>query len=152
MTEAASIVIGGGLAGSAFAIELARQRRPVIIFERTMGQHHKVCGEFLSAEARDLLARAEIDVWKLGARPESQLGLEFAGHGLGLPRCPLWARSCLLHRSKRYSITSSAATRRPGGTVRPSAFAVLRLMVVSYFVGVCTGRSEGFAPRITRST
>jgi hypothetical protein len=30
-----------------------------------------------------------------------------------------------------HSITSSAATSRPGGTVRPSAFAVLRLIVVS---------------------
>src|SRR5262245_58518421 len=50
-----------------------------------------------------------------------------------------------------YSITSSAATIRPGETERPSAFAVLRLRVVSYFVGVCTGRSAGFAPRRMRS-
>jgi hypothetical protein len=43
---------------------------------------------------------------------------------------PLWARSRLsaLQQKISYSITSSAATRRPGGTVRPSAFAVLRLM------------------------
>jgi hypothetical protein len=51
-------------------------------------------------------------------------------------------------RSKkdRYSITSSAAISKPGGTVKPSAFAVLRLTTVSNFVGVCTGRSAGFAP------
>ena len=36
-----------------------------------------------------------------------------------------------------HSMTSSAATSRPGGTVRPSAFAVLRLMTSSYLVGVC---------------
>src|SRR6516225_824474 len=47
----------------------------------------------------------------------------------------------------RYSITSSEATSRPGGTVRPSAFAVLRLRRVSYLTGVCTGRSAGLAPR-----
>ena len=35
----------------------------------------------------------------------------------------------------RYSITSSARARRDGDTVRPSAFAVLRLMSSSYFVG-----------------
>jgi hypothetical protein len=46
-----------------------------------------------------------------------------------------------------YSITSSAATSRPGGTVRPSAFAVFRLSVVSYLVGACTGRSAGAVPR-----
>src|SRR5262249_51512522 len=50
-----------------------------------------------------------------------------------------------------HSITSSAATSRPGGTVSPSAFAVLRLSTVSYLVGACTGRSAGFAPRRMRS-
>src|SRR6202161_3080222 len=77
MSAASSIVIGGGLAGSAFAITLARQGRPVIVLERTTGQHHKVCGEFLSAEAQALLARLGLDVWKLGATPVNQLGLEF---------------------------------------------------------------------------
>jgi flavin-dependent dehydrogenase len=79
MSEAASIVIGGGLAGSAFAITLARQGRPVIVLEKTAGAHHKVCGEFLSAEAQALLVRLGLDVWQLGARPAGQLGLEFGG-------------------------------------------------------------------------
>ena len=51
-----------------------------------------------------------------------------------------------------HSINSSAATSRPGDTARPSAFAVLRLMTVSYLVGTCTGRSAGLAPRRIRST
>ena len=34
-----------------------------------------------------------------------------------------------------YSITSSALSRIDCGTVKPSAFAVLRLMTISYFVG-----------------
>src|SRR5512132_1487709 len=69
-------------------------------------------------------------------------------------RCPLWAKSGLMHRSKQhcYSITSSAAISKPGGTVKPSAFAVLRLTTVSNFVGVCTGRSAAFAPRRMLST
>src|SRR5262245_5372410 len=50
-----------------------------------------------------------------------------------------------------HSITSSAATSRPGGTVRPRAFTVLILMTVSYLVGTCTGRSAGLAPRRMRS-
>ncbi|MGB6938367.1 MAG: hypothetical protein WBE14_17110 [Xanthobacteraceae bacterium] len=89
MTELAAVVIDGGLAGSAFAIELARQGRPVVVFEKTTGQHHKVCGEFLSAEAQNLLARLGVDVWKLGARPASQLGLEFGGRTerIKLPFC-----------------------------------------------------------------
>jgi hypothetical protein len=46
-----------------------------------------------------------------------------------------------------YSITSSAVARSVGGTVRPSAFAVLTLMTIKYFVGNWTGSSDGFAPR-----
>jgi flavin-dependent dehydrogenase len=77
MSEA--VVVGGGLAGSAFAIALARQGRPVVVLEKTTGAHHKVCGEFLSAEAQALVARLGLDVWQLGARPAGQLGLEFGG-------------------------------------------------------------------------
>src|SRR5262249_16248940 len=51
-----------------------------------------------------------------------------------------------------HSITSSAATSTPGGTVKPSVLAVLRLTTVSYLVGVCTGRSAGLTPRRMRST
>src|SRR5215472_1336249 len=45
-----------------------------------------------------------------------------------------------------HSITSSARASSVCGTVRPSAFAVLRLMTSSYLVGACTGRSAGFSP------
>src|SRR6516165_4552985 len=45
-----------------------------------------------------------------------------------------------------HSITSSAMASTPGGTSRPSAFAVLRLMTNSNLVGCCTGRSPGFSP------
>src|SRR5262245_20869620 len=45
-----------------------------------------------------------------------------------------------------HSITSSARASNVGGTSRPSALAVLRLMTSSYLVGACTGRSPGFSP------
>ena len=51
-----------------------------------------------------------------------------------------------------HSITSSARASRVCGTVRPSAFAVLRLITNSYLVGACTGRSDGFSPFRMRST
>src|SRR5215831_6975076 len=44
-----------------------------------------------------------------------------------------------MQQSARYSITSSARASRVGGTSRPNAFAVLRLMTNSYLVGACTG-------------
>src|SRR5512132_2270708 len=51
-----------------------------------------------------------------------------------------------------YSITSLALASSVVGTVRPSAFAVLRLITNSYLVGACTGRSAGFSPLRMRST
>src|SRR5262249_7141470 len=50
-----------------------------------------------------------------------------------------------------YSIPSSARATSLSGTVRPSAFAVLRLATVSNLVGACTGRSAGFSPLGMRS-
>jgi hypothetical protein len=45
-----------------------------------------------------------------------------------------------------HSITSSAVTSSLSGTVRPSAFAVLRLMPNSNFTVCWTGKSPGFSP------
>jgi hypothetical protein len=55
-------------------------------------------------------------------------------------------------RGRPYSITSSARASSVGGTSRPRALAVLRLITSSYLVGACTGRSAGFSPLRMRST
>src|SRR3954451_7517707 len=51
-----------------------------------------------------------------------------------------------------HSMTSSARESSDGGTVRPSALAVVRLIAVTYLVGACTGRSAAFSPLRMRST
>ena len=63
-------------------------------------------------------------------------------------------QAAVSNRSKAapYSITSSARASSVGGTSRPSALAVLRLITSSYLVGACTGRSAGFSPLRMRST
>jgi flavin-dependent dehydrogenase len=63
------VVIGGGLAGTAAAIRLARAGRAVTLVERTSGPQHKVCGEFLSAEALDYLLALGVEAGALGAVP-----------------------------------------------------------------------------------
>jgi len=65
----------------------------------------------------------------------------------------LSAKSGLMHCSKiqPHSITSSASCWRCSGISRPSALAVLRLMISSNLVGVWIGRSAGFAPLRMRS-
>ncbi|MFN0264350.1 NAD(P)/FAD-dependent oxidoreductase [Tepidamorphus sp. 3E244] len=61
-----AVVAGGGLAGSAFALRLARAGRRVALIERTRTPKPKVCGDFLSAEALTLLQRLDVDLAKPG--------------------------------------------------------------------------------------
>ena len=63
------LILGGGLAGSAAAIELARAGRTVTLLERDREPKHKVCGEFLSAEATHLLHHLGVSPTQLGALP-----------------------------------------------------------------------------------
>jgi len=51
------IVIGGGPAGTSAAITAARAGATVLLLERGRFPRHKVCGEFVSAESLDLLAK-----------------------------------------------------------------------------------------------
>jgi Transcriptional regulatory protein, C terminal len=55
-------------------------------------------------------------------------------------------------RADAYWTTSSARASSDGGIVSPSAFAVLRLITSSNFVGCSMGRSPGLAPLRIRST
>jgi len=61
------LIVGGGLAGSAAAIMLARAGRSVVLVERESLPQHKVCGEFLSQEAMTYLSSLGIDLIGLGA-------------------------------------------------------------------------------------
>ena len=63
------LVLGGGVAGCAAAIALARKGRSVTLIERELAPRHKVCGEFLSGEALEDLHALGIDVASLGAVP-----------------------------------------------------------------------------------
>jgi menaquinone-9 beta-reductase len=68
-----TVIIGGGPAGSAAAILLARQGMPVRLLERQIGSHHKVCGEFISYEAAHYLQTLGLDLSALGAEPINQV-------------------------------------------------------------------------------
>ncbi len=67
--DAASLVLGGGLAGSMVALELARNGRSVVLVEKSKGPHDKVCGEFLSQESLLYLERHKVDLLALGGVP-----------------------------------------------------------------------------------
>ena len=61
------LVLGGGVAGCAASIALARKGRSVTLIEREPTPRHKVCGEFLSGEALEDLHALGIEVASLGA-------------------------------------------------------------------------------------
>jgi menaquinone-9 beta-reductase len=62
-----NLVIGGGVAGSMAAVRLAAAGREVLLVEKEREAHHKVCGEFLSAEAIHYLRQTRIEPLDLGA-------------------------------------------------------------------------------------
>jgi flavin-dependent dehydrogenase len=63
------LIIGGGVAGCAASIALARKGRSVTLIERETTPRHKICGEFLSGEALEDLHALGIHVAPLGAVP-----------------------------------------------------------------------------------
>jgi flavin-dependent dehydrogenase len=63
------LILGGGVAGCAASIALARNGQKVTLIEREPAPRHKVCGEFLSGEALEDLHALGIDVASLGAVP-----------------------------------------------------------------------------------
>lgn len=67
MADGPFIAVGGGLAGAAFALELARNGEDVLVLESTAQPKHKVCGEFLSAEVQTLLDYLGLDLKAMGA-------------------------------------------------------------------------------------
>src|SRR5262249_27451502 len=110
------------------------------------------------AQLRELLQEcrhAGLKLWIVrGARHQHP----DAPHSLLLRACRERPRRCRAAEQRDelapalHSITSSAMASSLSGTVRPSAFAVLRLITISYLVGACTGRSAGFSPLRMRST
>src|SRR4051812_16061166 len=56
-----AVVIGAGLAGCSAALQLARRGRRVLLLEAERYPVHKMCGEFLSPEARGLFRELGVD-------------------------------------------------------------------------------------------
>jgi menaquinone-9 beta-reductase len=79
------LILGGGVAGCATSIALARKGRLVTLIEREPNPRHKVCGEFLSGEALEDLHALGIDVASLGAVPINYVRLAAARRAAEAP-------------------------------------------------------------------
>lgn len=91
------VIIGGGLAGSAAAIRLARVGRDVVLIERAPHAEHKVCGEFLSREALNYLELLGVRAESFGAVPIGAVRLACKG-GLSEAKLPFPAMSLTRRR------------------------------------------------------
>jgi flavin-dependent dehydrogenase len=68
-----ALIVGGGPAGAAAAIRLARGGIRPLLVERSVGPHDTVCGGFTGWDALAALRRIGIDPQTLGARPITRL-------------------------------------------------------------------------------
>ena len=137
------------LAGGGFRLlVLDADQRRLAVLERE--QHL----EGRRRDQRDAYDGGE-DEHEFGAQPPAITELPGDGRGElaepGAPTRQLAGRSVPVHQLRglgapAHSMTLSARSSSAAGSVRPSAFAVLRLMIISNLVGCSTGRSAGFAP------
>jgi len=113
-------VIGGGPAGSAVAILLARQGREVCLLERKREAQHKVCGEFISWEAARYLQALGIDLQAAGAVPIRRMRLINGEAALSqaLPFCALSLSRKILDGLLLDAAAQSGVALRYGSTVR----------------------------------
>jgi flavin-dependent dehydrogenase len=75
----AALIVGGGPAGSAAAITLARAGVMPVLIERAPGERDLVCGGFLGWDALAALGRLGLDAAALGAKPIHRLRLVAGG-------------------------------------------------------------------------
>ena len=75
MRRTGALIAGGGPAGAAAAIALARAGAAPLLIERSSGPRDVVCGGFLGWDALAALRRLGIDAAALGARPIDRLRL-----------------------------------------------------------------------------
>ena len=75
MRRTAALIVGGGPAGAAAAITLARGGARPELVERCPGERDLVCGGFLGWDAIAALKRLGLDPARLGARPIQRLRL-----------------------------------------------------------------------------
>ena len=100
-----ALVIGGGLAGAGLAVSLASAGRTVTLVERETRAQHKVCGEFISAEAMLYLRDLGIDLDALGAVSIDRVGM-FASERQATAYLPFSARSL-----SRYALDEALLNR-----------------------------------------
>ena len=137
------VVVGGGVAGAATASHLAASGARVCLVERSPSPAHKVCGEFISVEARTMLDSLGVDladavplerVRLRSGRRTAEARLPFAA--LSLSRRVLDERLLALAAARGAEIRRGvAATRIDAGRVALADGSVLEARAVVLATG-----------------
>lgn len=72
-------IIGGGLGGLTLSIQLAKQGRKVVLFEKESYPYHKVCGEYIAMESYGFLEDCGIPLSTLSLPRINELQLSAPG-------------------------------------------------------------------------
>ena len=149
------VIAGGGPAGAAAACLLAGAGRAVTLIERDAAPAHKICGEFLSAEAQQDLAALGLDLAALGARPISRVRLVRGAavvqaalpfRGLGLSRRTLdeallrHAAACGAEVMRGHAIRSLRTEDAPGRGLTLDVAGIGELRAATVFLA--TGKHD----------
>ncbi|MEO7177374.1 MAG: FAD-dependent monooxygenase [Allosphingosinicella sp.] len=129
MRRTAALIVGGGPAGSAAAVALARAGIEAELVERTEGPHDTVCGGFLGWDALAALERLGLDPALLGARPIRGLRLVSAKRSIevALPRLAAGLSRRTLDEAMLVAAHRAGASIRRGRTVRAADLAERRI-------------------------
>jgi flavin-dependent dehydrogenase len=125
----AALIVGGGPAGSAAAIGLARAGMEAELIERSEGPRDIVCGGFLGWDALAALERLGLDPAALGARPIGRLRLISAKRSLevALPRMAAGLSRRTLDEALLAAARTAGAGVRRGKAVRAADLGTRRV-------------------------
>ena len=113
MRRTPALIIGGGPAGAAAAITLARAGIALVLLERSRETVDTLCGGFLSWRTLDTLARLGVPVERLKAQPVNRARL-FAGARMAVADLP---RPALAVSRRRLDTLLLAAAARAGAPI-----------------------------------
>jgi flavin-dependent dehydrogenase len=108
-------IIGGGLAGLALSIQLAKQGHSIILFEKEQYPFHRVCGEYISLESRDFLISLGVELEKMDLPAITQLQVSAVNGKILKQKLPLGgfgiSRYLLDHTLMRLAMNAGVQVR-----------------------------------------